>query len=158
VAIDIGRIGVWTHALDQQQIGPAKEAVGELEQLGYGAVWIPESVGREVMSSAALLLGGGERIVVATGIANLWARDAMSMAAGQKTILSAYPDRFLLGIGVSHKSAIEGLPGADLRQAAGHHARLPRRHGRGGVLRGAAAQRARAGAGRPRAEDARAGP
>jgi len=111
VAIDIGRIGVWTHALDQQQIGPAKEAVGELEQLGYGAVWIPESVGREVMSSAALLLGGGERIVVATGIANLWARDAMSMAAGQKTILSAYPDRFLLGIGVSHKSAIEGLRG-----------------------------------------------
>lgn len=108
---NLGRIGVWTHALDQQPIGRAQEAVGELEALGFGAVWIPEAVGREAMSSAALLLGGGERIVVATGIANLWARDAMSMAAGQKTILSAYPDRFLLGIGISHKSAVEGLRG-----------------------------------------------
>ncbi len=111
MAIDLGRVGVWTHALDQQPMGRAQEAVGELEGMGYGAVWIPESVGREAMSSVALLLAGGERIVVATGIANLWARDAMSMAAGQKTILSAYPDRFLLGIGVSHKTAVEGLRG-----------------------------------------------
>ena len=111
MAVDLGRIGVWTHTLDQQQIGAAQEAVGQLEAMGFGAVWIPESVGREAMSSAALLLAGGEHIVVATGIANLWARDAMSMAAGQKTILSAYPDRFLLGIGVSHKRAIEGLRG-----------------------------------------------
>lgn len=111
MTIDLGRIGVWTHALDQQPMGRAQEAVGELEGMGYGAVWIPEAVGREAMSSAALLLAGGERIVMATGIANLWARDAMSMAAGQKTILSAHPDRFLLGIGVSHKSAVEGLRG-----------------------------------------------
>ena len=60
MAVDLGRIGVWTHTLDQQQIGTAQEAVGELEAMGFGAVWIPESVGREAMSSAALLLGGGE--------------------------------------------------------------------------------------------------
>jgi probable F420-dependent oxidoreductase len=111
MALDIGRIGVWTFNLDLQPMGKAQEAVGELEALGYGAVWIPEAVGREVMSNAALLLAGGERIVVATGIANLWARDAVAMAGGQKTILSAYPDRFLLGIGVSHKVAVEGMRG-----------------------------------------------
>jgi probable F420-dependent oxidoreductase len=111
MAIDIGRIGVWTFNLDLQPMGRAQEAVGELEAMGYGAVWIPEAAGREVMSNAALLLQGGERIVVATGIANLWARDAMSMAAGQKTILSAHPDRFLLGIGVSHQVAVEALRG-----------------------------------------------
>lgn len=111
MSLDLGRIGVWSHYFDMQPMSRAQEAVGELEAMGYGAVWVPESVGREAMSNAALLLAGGERIVVATGIANLWARDAMSMAAGHKTITSAYPDRFLLGIGVSHQSAVEGLRG-----------------------------------------------
>jgi probable F420-dependent oxidoreductase len=111
VAIDIGSVGVWTFNLDLQPMGRAQEAVGELEAMGYGAVWVPEAAGREAMSNVALLLQGGERIVVATGIANLWARDAMSMAAGQKTILSAHPDRFLLGIGVSHQVSVEGLRG-----------------------------------------------
>lgn len=111
MAMDIGRIGVWSFNLDLQPMARAQEAVGELEALGYGAVWVPEAVGREAMSNVALLLAGGERIVLATGIANLWARDAMAMAAGHKTVLSAYPDRFLLGIGVSHQSAVEGLRG-----------------------------------------------
>jgi probable F420-dependent oxidoreductase len=109
--MDLGPTGIWTHALDMQPVARAQELVGELESLGYGAVWIPEAVGREALTSSALLLAGGERIVVATGIANLWARDAMAMAAGHKTITSAYPDRFLLGIGVSHQPAVEGLRG-----------------------------------------------
>lgn len=106
-----GRIGIWTGTLDGQPIARAQEAVAELETLGYGAVWIPEAVGREALAHATLLLAGGEGIVVATGIANLWARDAMAMAAGHKTITSAYPDRFLLGIGVSHGPAVERLRG-----------------------------------------------
>ena len=114
--MDIGRIGIWTSTLDSQPFAQAGAAVAELDRLGYGAVWIPEAVGREVMSNAALLLAGAraegaERIVLATGIANLWARDAMSMAAGQKTIAAAFPDRFLLGIGVSHQRSVEGLRG-----------------------------------------------
>jgi probable F420-dependent oxidoreductase len=109
--MDLGPTGIWTHALDMQPVARAQELVGELESLGYGAVWIPEAVGREALTSSTLLLAGGERIVVATGIANLWARDAMAMAAGHKTITSAYPDRFLLGIGVSHQPAVEGLRG-----------------------------------------------
>ena len=111
--MDLGPTGIWTAALDLQPVSRAQELVGELEALGYGTVWIPEAVGREALSSAALLLGGGARIVVGTGIANLWARDAMAMAAGHKTITSAYPDRFLLGIGVSHQPAVEAMRGHD---------------------------------------------
>jgi probable F420-dependent oxidoreductase len=109
--MDLGRTGVWTAALDQQPVPRAQELVGELESLGYGALWIPEAVGREALSSSALLLAGGSSIVVATGIANLWARDAMAMAAGHKTITSAYPDLCLLGIGVSHQPAVEAMRG-----------------------------------------------
>jgi probable F420-dependent oxidoreductase len=100
--MNIGRIGIWTFALDLQPAAKAQEAAAEIEALGYGAIWIPEALGREALTNAGILLAGTRRIVVATGIANIWARDAMAMAAGQKTLTEAYPDRFLLGIGVSH--------------------------------------------------------
>jgi probable F420-dependent oxidoreductase len=100
--MDIGRIGIWTFALDMQPAAKAQAAAAEIEALGYGAVWIPEALGREAFTNSALLLAGTRRIVVATGIANIWARDAMAMAAAQKTLTEAYPDRFLLGMGVSH--------------------------------------------------------
>jgi probable F420-dependent oxidoreductase len=100
--MDIGRVGIWTFALDLQPAAKAQEAAAEIEALGYGAIWIPEALGREAFTNAALLLAGTRRITVATGIANIWARDAMAMAAAQKTLAEAYADRFLLGIGVSH--------------------------------------------------------
>ncbi|HVN84805.1 MAG TPA: LLM class F420-dependent oxidoreductase [Candidatus Binatia bacterium] len=100
--MNIGRVGIWTFALDLQPAAKAQEAAAEVEALGYGALWIPEAMGREAFTNSALLLAGTRRIVIATGIANMWARDAMAMAGAQKTLTEAYPDRFLLGIGVSH--------------------------------------------------------
>ena len=109
--MDLTRYGLWTVALDLQPAPEARKAAADIEALGFGAIWIPEAVNREVMSNAMLLLGATERLVVATGIANLHARTAMSMAAGHKTVTSAHPDRFLLGIGVSHQVAVEGFYG-----------------------------------------------
>lgn len=109
--MDIGRVGIWTFALDQMPTPRACETLGELEDLGYGAVWIPEAVGRDPLVHAALLLSGTERIAVATGIATIYARDAMAMAAGHKTLTEAFPDRFLLGLGVSHQPMVEGFRG-----------------------------------------------
>jgi probable F420-dependent oxidoreductase len=100
--MDIGRVGIWTFALDLQPAAKAQEAAAQIEALGYGAIWIPEVLAREPLTSAGILLAATTRIVLATGIANIWARDAMAMAAGQKTLTEAYPERFLLGIGVSH--------------------------------------------------------
>jgi probable F420-dependent oxidoreductase len=107
--MDIRKFGLWTVALDLQPAPAARDAAAEIESLGWGAIWIPEAVNREVMSNSMLLLGATERIVVATGIANLHARAAMAMAAGHKTVTAAHPDRFLLGIGVSHQVAVEGF-------------------------------------------------
>lgn len=100
--MDLGRIGIWTGALDLQPAARAQDAARELERLGFGAIWVPEAFGREAFTNAAVLLAGTSRIVVATGIANIWVRDAAAMAAAQKTLAEAYPERFLLGIGVSH--------------------------------------------------------
>jgi probable F420-dependent oxidoreductase len=109
--MDIGRVGIWTFQFELQPAAVAQEAAAELEELGYRAVWIPEAVGREAFTHAGLLLAATRRIVVATGIANIWARDAMCMAAAQKTLTEAYPGRFLLGIGVSHAPLVEAVRG-----------------------------------------------
>lgn len=108
-SMELGPIGIWTAQLDYQPAAKAKEAAAELEQLGFGAIWFPESVGREALTNAALLLGATSRIVIATGIANIYARDAVTIAAGQKTLAEAYPGRFLLGLGVSHIPLVEQI-------------------------------------------------
>ena len=100
--MDIGRVGIWTFAFEMQSAARAREAAAELEALGYGAIWIPEAIGREALTNAGVLLAATRRIVIATGIANIWVRDATAMAAAQKTLAEAYDDRFLLGMGVSH--------------------------------------------------------
>lgn len=110
--MNLGRFGIWTF-LDLLPAAATQAAVREIEALGFGAVWIPEAIGREAFSSAGLLLAGSESIVVATGIANIYARDPMAMAAAQKTLAEAYPDRFLLGIGVSHQPMVQGVRGHD---------------------------------------------
>lgn len=107
----LGAVGIWTSQLDQQPAAKAQEAVAELEQLGFGAIWLPEAVGREALTNAGLLLAGTKRIVVVTGIANIYARGPMAMAAAQNTLAEAYPDRFLLGLGVSHAPMVEQLRG-----------------------------------------------
>jgi probable F420-dependent oxidoreductase len=91
--------------------GKVREAASELEERGYGAIWFGEAAGREALTHAGLLLAATRRIVVATGIANIYARDPIAMASGQKTLAEAYPDRFVLGLGVSHVPLVEQLRG-----------------------------------------------
>ena len=107
--IDLGPVGIWTGVLDQVPSARAAEFAAEIEELGYGAIWIPEAVGRDPFVMATLLLAGSSSIPVATGIANIYARDAMTMANAQRTVAEAFEGRFLLGLGVSHAHLVAGL-------------------------------------------------
>jgi probable F420-dependent oxidoreductase len=109
--VNLGQFGVWTFSLELQPPARAQEIAREIEDLGYGAIWFPEAMNREAMSNAMLLLSGTSRITVATGVANIYARDAMSMAAGHKTITDAFPGRVILGIGVGHQLSVETMRG-----------------------------------------------
>ena len=109
--IHLGSIGIWTRQLEDQPAAKAQEAAAELEQLGFGAIWFGEAYGREAFTHAGLLLAATGRIVIATGIANIYARDPVTMAAAQKTLAEAYPDRFVLGLGVSHVPLVEQMRG-----------------------------------------------
>lgn len=109
--VDIGRVGIWTFHLDLEPATKAQEHAAEIEELGYGALWIPEAGNREAFSNASLLLAGTSRLPVATGIASVWMRTAMAMNAAHRTVNEAYPGRFLLGMGVSHQPMVDGLVG-----------------------------------------------
>ena len=106
---DLGRIGIWTFALDAQPTAVAQDMAAEIEALGYGAIWVPEAVGRDPMVNAFLLASATERITIATGIASIYARGPMTMTSGWKAVSEAFAGRFLLGLGVSHQPAVEGM-------------------------------------------------
>ena len=128
--IDLGRVGIWTGMLDQVPPAQAAELAAEAEELGYGAIWIPEAVGRDPFVMAALLLQGTTELKVATGIASIYARDAMATANAQRTLAGAFPGRFLLGLGVSHRRLVEGLRQHRYARPLGHMREyLERMHG-----------------------------
>jgi len=104
----LGRLGAWTFDVERLSANAAREYVRELEGLGIAALWVPESLGsKEIFAHAGLLLAASERLIIATGIANMWARDATAMANGNRALCEAYPGRFLLGIGVSHAPVVK---------------------------------------------------
>ncbi|CAG4901961.1 MULTISPECIES: TIGR03620 family F420-dependent LLM class oxidoreductase [Acidithrix] len=105
------KIGLWTAALDYVPTSQAQTYAAELEELGYGSIWLPEVAGREVFVHLALLLSQTKHLVGATGIANIWARDAVSMTASTKSLTEAFPERVVVGLGVSHRTLVEDLRG-----------------------------------------------
>lgn len=119
-AVDLGRIGIWYGGVDALSTPEAKRAAQVVEELGFGAMWIAEAVGRDPFVSAAVLLSATERLPLATGIANIYARDPMTMAAGQKTLAEAFPNRFLLGLGVSHGHLVAGVRKHDYSKPYSH--------------------------------------
>ena len=98
----MGRVGIW---LGVAALHPAELMRREtvlIEELGFGAIWYGEAVAREAFALGAILLGATRQITVASGIANIWVRDAAAMTNGARALAEAWPGRFILGIGVSH--------------------------------------------------------
>jgi probable F420-dependent oxidoreductase len=99
---DMGRVGVWSGHFSAMPAALLREVVPRIEGLGFRTVWFPEAFAKEAFAHASLLLTASDRVVVASGIANIWARDPTAMINGGRTLAEAFPGRFVLGIGVSH--------------------------------------------------------
>lgn len=98
MALEIGVIAETDH-LDRQSL---LAFVQRIEARGYESFWIPELFGREPVATAGWLLGRTERLQIATGIANVYVRDAHAMALTRRTLAELSGGRFLLGLGVSN--------------------------------------------------------
>src|SRR5882757_2608094 len=108
--MDIGKVGIWFF-LDAMPAADTAVFAKTVEKNGYKALWIPEAIGREPFAHAAYLLAKTERLNIATGIANIYARDPVTMSAASKTVAEGSDGRFLLGIGDSHKALVTNLRG-----------------------------------------------
>jgi probable F420-dependent oxidoreductase len=106
-------VGIWTGALDGLDLQEAREAIAELDEQGWGSLWFGEAYGREAFTAAALYLAASRRMVVGTGIANIYGRDAVAAAGAARTLAEAFPGRFVLGLGVSHAPLVERMRGHD---------------------------------------------
>lgn len=104
----IGACGVWWPT-DVMSAPAAAEFAAWLESLGYGALWIPETLGRDPFAHAAHLLAHTSSLAIATGIASIFNRHPGSMRQAQLTLAEQSGGRFLLGAGVSHAPIVSGV-------------------------------------------------
>jgi probable F420-dependent oxidoreductase len=105
----MGRIGIWMpNPARIDADGPS--VASAVEATGFGALWVGGgNAGPDAWDVLRGLLESTTRLVVATGIASIWARPAAEMRKGAEELASRFPGRFILGIGVSHKPTVAGL-------------------------------------------------
>ncbi len=113
--MELGKRGVFcfTDALTPAQL---TELAQQTEQLGYAALWYPEVLSYESFSLGSFLLHQTETLIIASGIANIYARDATAAKQGQHTLAKLSGGRFLLGLGVSHVPLVEDARGHQYSQ------------------------------------------
>ncbi len=107
---ELGRLGVWGH-LDSLSADAARAYARRAEELGYGALWVPETTGREPFALLGLLAGVTERMALGTSIVGIWGHDPQTTRMGAETLAEATDGRFVLGLGVSHPHMSERLHG-----------------------------------------------
>ena len=102
----LGATGIWSGMLRNGDPHAIATAASELQSLGYGALWIPDT-GGDVFGAVRNLLAATTTATVATGILNLWMHTADDTAAGHAELTAEFGPRFLVGIGVSHARLID---------------------------------------------------
>lgn len=105
-----GKFGVFafTDIMDAAQLA---ELAGGVEELGYSTLWYPEAINYEPFAIAGYLLGHSKKLVVGSGIANIYARDAVAAVMGHNSLNALYGGRFVLGLGVSHAPLVSDMRG-----------------------------------------------
>ena len=105
--MELGKVGIWTTELDRLPAVQLRDALQEIEGIGIRTLWVGESARRrEAFTNSALILSSTEHLIVANGVASIWARDASATASAQRVLAEAFPYRFILGLGVSHEGLV----------------------------------------------------
>ncbi|HEX6139019.1 MAG TPA: TIGR03620 family F420-dependent LLM class oxidoreductase [Candidatus Limnocylindria bacterium] len=106
----LGRLGAWGH-LDSLPIAEARAYARRVDELGFGTLWVPETVGREPFALLGLLAGETSSLRLGTSIVSIWGHDAQTTRMAAMTLQEATAGRFVLGLGVSHPHLAQRLRG-----------------------------------------------
>lgn len=113
--MQFGKYGVFAFA-DALDAGQCAELARRIEALGYSTLWYPEAFNYETFAIAGYLLGHSEKLQVASGIANIYARDPAASAMGHNSLNALYGGRFVLGLGVSHAPLVSDVRGHEYKK------------------------------------------
>jgi len=102
----LGRVGIWSLELRFGDLAARIAAATELEEMGYGAIWIPGGVGGDVFSDVDALLGATKRAFIATGIINVWKHEPADITTWFAALPADHQSRLMLGLGISHQALI----------------------------------------------------
>lgn len=105
-AIRLGRVGIWSTGLRFGDPAAIVEAAAEVDDLGFGAIWVPGGVGGDITGDIDRLLGATKRVAIATGILNIWKHDPAEIAGWWQGLSDDHKSRVMLGLGVSHQALI----------------------------------------------------
>jgi probable F420-dependent oxidoreductase len=105
----LGRVGIWMPPPERVGLDPASAAAA-IEGAGFGSVWVGGgNPDKAAFARLRAQLAGSERLVVATGIANVWAWEPAELRTEAEALAADFPGRFILGVGVSHAPLVETL-------------------------------------------------
>ena len=110
--IELGRLGVWGH-LDSLNADEVRAYARRADELGFGTLWVPETVGREPFALLGMLTGETSSLLLGTSIVSIWGHDAQTTRMAALTLQEATAGRFVLGLGVSHPHLAQRLRGHD---------------------------------------------
>jgi probable F420-dependent oxidoreductase len=111
MTVDLGRVGIWSRELRYNpDPGARAAAAAELEDLGYGAIFIPDA-GGDVLGAVEHLLAATRRMAFATGVLNIWMHDPAEVASRRASLAARFGSRLLLGLGNSHAPLVESVLG-----------------------------------------------
>lgn len=105
MAIELGTFGVWKpwQNFADMATGEVADTAAQLEAAGYRALWLGRA--RADLGLFESILGKTDRLVAATGIANVWTEPLADLVNGYRRVVAEYPDRVLLGVGAGHPEA-----------------------------------------------------
>jgi len=103
--MDLGRTGIWSFELRMGDAGMIRDAAAELDEMGWGALWIPGMGGGDILIDSERVLHATRNTKVAVGVLSIWRHGASEIAAGHATLQAEYDRRLLLGLGVSDPAA-----------------------------------------------------
>ena len=108
--MEFGKFGVFAFT-DQLDAGQLTELSGGVEEMGYSTLWYPEAFNYETFAVGGYLLSQSSKLIVASGIANIYARDPAASVMGCNSLNALYGGRFVLGLGVSHAPLVSDVRG-----------------------------------------------
>jgi probable F420-dependent oxidoreductase len=108
--MNLGKLGVW-YSIDKMPPATIGAFVNHVEKLGYSTLWYPEARGHEAFTVGGYMLGASKTLQFGSSIANMYARDAVSARQAMRGLNTLYGNRFVLGLGVSHRPMVEGVRG-----------------------------------------------